>query len=804
MNNYVLPNRKTFADSIVRIFKKYRDLGIDPLDTEEKDVDLCQKDLSSRELYPHQKLVREYLLAETPYRGLLIYHGLGSGKTCAAIAVAESLLTTKHVYVMAPASLLVNFQGELRKCGNPIYQFDQHWEVRVLKSDQDRAEAKGMGISDGFLDSKMRFFITVPGRQSNWRELPADVQKGISAQIDDIISQRFTFIAYNGISKTNVDTIFPPDKPHMFDDSVVIVDESHNFISTVVGESVLKTKIYDMIYQAKNAKIVCLSGTPVLNRPNEIAYLMNLIRGPIERVSIPTKQVISWDEGLMTAFFRTMTDVDTIEYNSVKKMILLSRNPPNFESVYNEKNERIAVRYNKDLPYDSSITNWVETWRGKFAREFGGIELADADQITKQDLECLPTDFEEFMTTFVDGLKIKNPLMFQRRIQGLVSYFKGADERLLPKRIEEDKTLVKLELSPDQFNRYLEVRWEEIQMDSRRGRMKNEMNEDMGTYRVPSRLVCNYAVPAELVPKEKGEKIDKEAVLETMRKTPERFFSADALNKFSPKMAAMLAKLKENAGDMNNQLVYSFFRTLEGLGIFSAVLDANGYQRYKIIKDQGVWKEDPSMKTGVPAYALYTGEGDKEELEYYRQIFNGNYEQGFPESLKETITEKRLCIFMISKTGAEGITLNNVRDVHIMEGHWNPSLIDQVIGRAIRICSHARLPMPERTVRVHWYLAVFSKEQSVTSEGNNIVPIRRNDMELKRYEGETPVETFMTSDEYVYEVAYRKGRITKNLTHLLKQAAVDCEIHRKLHSKEQPVIQCMQLDQILHVNRDHK
>ena len=255
MNNYVLPNRKTFADSIVRIFKKYRDIDIDPLDTEDKDVDLCLKDLSSRELYPHQKLVREYLLAETPYRGLLIYHGLGSGKSCAAIAVAESLLTTKHVYVMAPASLLINFQGELRKCGNPIYQFDQHWEVRVLKTDQDREEAKGMGISDGFLDSKMRFFTTVAGRQSNWRELPADVQKGISAQIDDIISQRFTFIAYNGINKLNVDTLFPPDKPHMFDDSVVIIDESHNFISTLLNESVLKTKIYDMIYQQRMQRL---------------------------------------------------------------------------------------------------------------------------------------------------------------------------------------------------------------------------------------------------------------------------------------------------------------------------------------------------------------------------------------------------------------------------------------------------------------------------------------------------------------------------------------------------------------------
>jgi hypothetical protein len=52
----------------------------------------------------------------------------------------------------------------------------------------------------------------------------------------------------------------------------------------------------------------------------------------------------------------------------------------------------------------------------------------------------------------------------------------------------------------------------------------------------------------------------------------------------------------------------------------------------------------------------------------------------------------------------------------------------------------------------------------------------------------------MTTDEYMYDLAYRKGRISKNISLLLKQSAIDCEIHRKLHSKEQPVIQCMRFD----------
>ena len=156
--------------------------------------------------------------------------------------------------------------------------------------------------------------------------------------------------------------------------------------------------------------------------------------------------------------------------------------------------------------------------------------------------------------------------------------------------------------------------------------------------------------------------------------------------------------------------------------------------------------------------------------------------------------KKKLCLFMITAAGAEGITLANVRHVHIMEPHWNPARHDQVIGRAIRICSHATLPQEERTVRVSFYLSIFTDSQAKSTEtANNVVFVRRNDMAVKRYEGE-PVEIFMSTDEYLYEKCYEKEVTNKKISLLLKQAAVDCEIHRKLHSRETPVISCMRFD----------
>ena len=48
---------------------------------------LCQD--REFELSPHQKFVRNFLSYKTPYNSLLLYHGLGSGKTCSAISVCE-------------------------------------------------------------------------------------------------------------------------------------------------------------------------------------------------------------------------------------------------------------------------------------------------------------------------------------------------------------------------------------------------------------------------------------------------------------------------------------------------------------------------------------------------------------------------------------------------------------------------------------------------------------------------------------------------------------------------------------------
>lgn len=798
---FVLPNRKAFADHVARIFLKYRKNDKDPLDEADTEADLCarQGDMSkgTGQLFPYQALVRDYLAIESPYRGLLLYHGLGSGKTCSSIAIAESLLSQKKIVVMLPASLQDNYRGEIRKCGDPIYRRENHWLERFVRTDADREEARTLGISDVFLSRTAgRFFMTDPTQQPNFATLPKDVQLLIQQQVEDTINQRFTFINYNGLTKDAVGRLLAEGNP--FEDSVVIIDEAHNLISRVSNESEIATPVYQAILKSPTTKVVALSGTPVINAPREVALLMNLLRGSIQRIVIPLKVEGSWDEVKMENVFRGIPEVDTIEFNAVKKAVMLTRNPPQFRSIYNEKGTRTAVQYSKDLKWTPDPLAWVQKLQVRLETELPGVEL-QIERIALEELECLPSDPKEFDTLFLDGLNIKNPLLLMRRIQGLVSYFKGADERMLPKRVEDDKMLEKVVMSGEQLGFYLQTRFEEIQRDAKR----RTRNDDGGTYRVGTRLACDFVVPSELrdmseiVAANENAVPDKKDVLERIRSEGSKYLTEEALAKWSPKMLRMLRNLKDSVqGDARrSQFVYSQYRSLEGLGVFSAILETHGFQRYRILNEGGQWKEDPSMED-KPSYAFYTGEEKPEERELMRQIFNGSYTDTFPQSLKDSILargKRLLCVLMASRSGAEGITLANVRHVHIMEPHWNPAVTEQVIGRAIRICSHASLPVSERTVRVSYYLSVIP-ESAKTGTDNNLVFIRRTDMELKRYEGDPPQETFMSTDEHLYEISYEKAELAKRITTLLKQASVDCEIHRKLHLKNEPGLVCMRFD----------
>ena len=107
---YYLNNRQLFVWFITTLLSPYRK----QLEEEAKTVTCETKTDADFQLMTHQTIVRDYMNLFTPYRGLLIYHGLGAGKTCASIAIAEGMKEQRTVTIMTPASLRVNYVQELK------------------------------------------------------------------------------------------------------------------------------------------------------------------------------------------------------------------------------------------------------------------------------------------------------------------------------------------------------------------------------------------------------------------------------------------------------------------------------------------------------------------------------------------------------------------------------------------------------------------------------------------------------------------------------------------------------------------
>jgi hypothetical protein len=250
-------------------------------------------------------------------------------------------------------------------------------------------------------------------------------------------------------------------------------------------------------------------------------------------------------------------------------------------------------------------------------------------------------------------------------------------------------------------------------------------------------------------------------------KTVEAFYNqldqsdyCEHIEKYSPKFKRMVDEIQEHTDKL--QLVYSQFITIEGLRSFARVLNSRGFAELTLEQGPNGWTirtpTDPSSRM----YIVYSA--DKEDKkEIYRNIFNQNWDV-LPQHIREQARSMNISVFMITAAGSEGISLRNVQYVHIMEPYWNPVRIDQVIGRARRICSHNSLPELDRFVEVNLYLSVLPDVP--------LPEVIKDDL-VKHGHGSRPGST----DEYLYALSQKKRSLSEEILDCIRQASIDCSLY---------------------------
>jgi hypothetical protein len=197
-------------------------------------------------------------------------------------------------------------------------------------------------------------------------------------------------------------------------------------------------------------------------------------------------------------------------------------------------------------------------------------------------------------------------------------------------------------------------------------------------------------------------------------------------------------------------------------------------------------------------FILFTGEGSPRRRNLILNVFNGNFDK-LPGGMRailqkhfgETLNKKgEICrVIGITGAGAEGISLKCCRAVHIMEPYWNNVRLEQVKGRAIRICSHKDLPFDERTVDVYTYYTTFSEEQLDTKKIDTTI-VNSDSYKFTDDNGKIVKTIPITSDQNVYMISSKKDKINQAILTVMKESAVDCTLNQ---GENDPVV-CLDIE----------
>jgi len=325
--------------------------------------------------------------------------------------------------------------------------------------------------------------------------------------------------------------------------------------------------------------------------------------------------------------------------------------------------------------------------------------------------------------------KLKNMDEFREKIKGYVSYYRGAPPNAYP---ETEFKIVKSKMDEFQYKSYLGALSD--QESYIRGAFTSEDILDMPKdFMLGPRIVSNVAFP------------NKKTGRDGFKSFKGDNICLENLKDYSIKYYKIIKKLKKSDGPC---FVYSNFKSEGGIESFIRVLKKHG------------WKDYQEHGTGNKRFAVWSGDESLKVKDEIKKVFND----------PKNHDGSKLHLMLGSPSIKEGVSLLRVDQVHIIEPYWNMSRMLQIIGRAVRYCSHKDLPKRRRFVEIYLYLATIPKDL--------------------RKEGEEHLDKSV--DEYIWKLANKKNEVISQFEIALKEMAVDCKLFYNLNvfdTDEEP-LQC--------------
>lgn len=694
--------------------------GVNPCDTS-----------AEFELSPVQRFVSRFLSAQCPYQSALLYHGVGVGKTCAAVSIAESYLRTfpkRKVIIVAPPNIQPNFRRTIFDIENVVISEDEN-------------------VPNTLSGCTGNFYLLRTGTEF-------EKEKGvIQSRVRASIEARYEFMGYiqfqryiEAIARRN------PSNPaeelrSEFSGRLVIIDEAHN-LRDVPGETEednvdspggdeevgdaaagkrLTPSLLRVIEAQQGMKLVLLTATPMYNDYKEIIFLLRLLLRNDKRAALKETDIFEAN-GDFKAGGREKLGMATAAYVSFMR----GENPLSF-----------PIRLNPN--YESGKIPKLETWP---------LFAPNVTQIKDNEDDPLPLD----PTAAGSAEKEKKYLHMDK----------------LP--------LVPVAFEGDSMDTYLTIAEDAIGKGGISVSSIDTMVQS-GNWLFPA----DEDVPNEARIRDIGfDNCFKETTLGTALQFVSRTGAPDWLRKenlgtASPKTKFILKNIQTAEGAI---FVYSRFIKSGALPLVLA-LEANGYTPYGrdlgFLKDGNQYPElglqcalcpkkqkehKGASHTFTPAkYILLTGKAS---------ISPNNSAMVNAARSEKNRNGELVKVVVGSQVASEGIDLRFIREIYVFDSWFHLNKMEQVLGRGVRTCSHALLPAEKRNTTI--YLLVNTLPEEEQRETADMYMYRRAMMKAKQVGRVTRV-----LKEYALDCNLNINAI------LLPEGSLDDQLHKDAQGDDHTV-----------------
>ncbi len=647
--NYVPYPEITDVDFYKKLLRKkefiensYQDIKVDNIE-EFGNISNDKCNTNAFELSMNQMFIRNFMSYSTPYNSVLLYHGVGVGKTCTSINVVEQFLDNtndkRKVFILMPSTLLKdNYKKQ-------IYDSGKKDDLQCVASKYTSMISSRAMLNEVSLERKINKLISTRYKFLGLIEFVNEIKR-MGKELNVPESEFDTSIKLHRQLENE------------YNDSIFVIDEVHNIrLNSDLTNKRVPPILQLVLKHARNIKLILMTATPMFNDPKEIIYILNLML-----------------------------------YND-------KRQPLKIDDIFHKngilKNEEKLM---------STMKGYISYMKGNnpFTFPFRLYPSVNGDKNVLK--------FDEVPKTDINGNPISK-LLNLKDIELIKSNLHDIQYRLY----RQSDTISNDDDDENNFNLQLCIQVSNIVYPVNTGSFTDCYGENgfWGCFKKVKGK--HFSV------KYRDEYVD--------------ILHYNNIENYSCKIKTILDYIKKSTGIV---FIYSNWKW-SGVLPLAIALEHEGYGRY----NKNNILQNGTKKKNNHKYIILSGD---------TQLSPDNDREIWVAKNDKNKHGDNIKVILATSVATEGIDLKCIREVHILEPWFHMNKLEQIIGRAVRTCSHIQLNGKHRNVTIYHHVAAISNEE-------------RESIDLR-----------------LYRISMEKQNKIKKVESIMKNVAIDCVLNKPLNT----------------------